>query len=157
VELALRLTRLPVVVGVVLIVAEAFVPGLAALKVGAVVLLAALVYLATLVLWIAFGKARHRLTRAGQTAVWIAVCSLPFYGIRVVYLLLNGFGPVRFSAVFGSWHILAGMGFAMEVVVVVLLIAGGLVVEPLTRSGGRQSALLPVDGKPFFDAEEGLN
>jgi hypothetical protein len=156
VKFAILLTRLPIVIAVVLIVVAAFILNLSLLKAGALVLFAAFVYLATLVLWVAFGNVRHNLTKAGQTAIWIAVCSLPFYVIRVVYLLLIEFGSVRFSPIFGNWHILAGMGFSMEVVLIVLLITGGLFVEPLTGSCGKKSAVLTGNGKSISDPEEGL-
>lgn len=104
-------------------------------------------------LWIAFGNIRHKLTRAGQIGLWIAVCSLPMYVIRVTYLLLVEFGSVRFSPVFGDWHIMAGMGFAMEVIIIALLVAGGLFVEPLTGVNEKRMGKPKGDGNVASDPE----
>lgn len=74
---------------------------------------------------------RQKLVETARLGLWIALASLPLYTVRVVYLMLVEFGNVNFDPVIGDWRYLAGLGFAMEVGIVILLILVGVVVEPL--------------------------
>ena len=88
-RLAVLLVRLPIVIAVILIIVAGFILNLTIFKVGVLVLLGAFIYLAALMIWIAFGNTRHKLNKAGQTGLWIAVCTLPIYVIRIVYLFFD--------------------------------------------------------------------
>lgn len=57
--------------------------------------------------------------------------------------MLVEFGSIEFSPVLGDWRFLAGMGLAMEVPILLLLMAAGIVVEPL-EIGSRRFLRLPM-------------
>jgi len=57
--------------------------------------------------------------------------------------VLVEFGSIKFSTVLGDWRFLAGMGLAVEVLILLLLMAAGIVVEPL-EFGSRRFLRLPI-------------
>lgn len=92
-------------------------------------LLATFVYVACIAMLIA-SRYREQLVKTAQLGLLITIVSLPPYAVRAVYLMLVEFGDVKFDPVVGDWRFLASLGFAMEVVIVVLLVVAGVVVEP---------------------------
>jgi hypothetical protein len=76
-------------------------------------------------------RIRQKLTASGRKALFVAIAILPFLVVRITYLLLVEFGSVIFSPILGNWRFQAGMGFAMEVAIMILLIVGRTVMQPL--------------------------
>lgn len=144
-ERVIQYTLIPVLVPVILIIVAGSVLNLSFLKADAVLLLATFIYLSRIAIYIASSRLRHELNVAGQRGLWILIASLPLYAVRVVYLLLIEFGDAKFDPIVGDLRFLIGMAFAMEVGIVVLLVAAGVIVEPfwgltpeaqVERSGG---------------------
>jgi hypothetical protein len=126
----LQYIRIPIVVAVILVIIAGSILNTSFLKAGAAVLLAAYVYLVFTAIFIAF-RYKDQLIETAQYGLWIALASLPLYGIRMIYLMLVEFGDIKFDPVVGDWQYLVGLGFAMEVGIVVLLVLAGIAIEPL--------------------------
>jgi hypothetical protein len=144
-ERILQYTRLPILLAVILIIVAGSVLNVSYLKAGAVVLAATFIYLSCTAIVILVSRLRKVLSAAGKRGLWLAIASLPFFAARVIYLLLVEFGNEEFDPVVGDWRWLVGMGFGMEVGIVVLLVAAGVALEGFwgdRRHGGR----LSVDG-----------
>lgn len=71
----------------------------------------------------------------------VAETVIPFLMVRVIYLVLVEFGPVKFSPLLGDWRYQAGMAFVMEVAIMVLLIVGRAIIQPLTAWKDGEAAL----------------
>ena len=142
-ETCLRLTRLPIIVAAVLFVVAGCILNTTLLKVGGLVLLATFVYVGSISIFIFATSYKKLLHASGQLGLRLTVATLPFYTVRVVYLVLVEFGSIKFSPVLGDWRFLAGMGLAMEVPILLLLMTAGIVVEPL-EFGSRRFLRLPI-------------
>lgn len=141
-ERMLKYTRVPIVIAVILIIIAASILNLSLLKAGVVVILAMFIYIACIAIFIAtwYGE---RLVKNMQLGLWIAIASLPLYAVRVIYLMLVEFGDAKFDPVVGDPRYLIGLGFAMEVGIVVLLVMAGIAVAPLW-SGTEPDRILPM-------------
>jgi hypothetical protein len=60
--------------------------------------------------------------------------TLPFLLIRVIYFLLQEYGPSEFNPASGSVGILAGMGLLMEIIIIGIFFLARTVIEPLSGS-----------------------
>lgn len=138
----LRLTRAPIIASAVLFVIAGCILNTTVLKAGSLVLLAAFVYVAGISIFISVTGYKQLLHTSGQLGLWLVVATLPFYTVRVVYLVLVEFGSIRFNPVLGDWRFLAAMGLAMEVPILLLLMIAGVVVEPL-EFGSQRFLRLP--------------
>lgn len=126
----LQYTRVPIAIAVILIITAGSILNLSFLKAGAIVLLATYVYIASIAIFIALSH-KEQLIRAAQSGLLIVIASLPLYAVRAIYLMLVEFGDVKFDPVVGDWRYIVGLGFAMEVGIVILLVVAGIAVEPL--------------------------
>ena len=139
----MRLTRLPIIVAAILFDVAGCILNTTLLKVGGLVLLATFVYVGSISIFIFATSHKKLLHTSGQLGLRLTVATLPFYAVRVVYLVLVEFGSIKFSPVLGDWRFLAGMGLAMEVPILLLLMTAGIVVEPL-EFGSRMFLRLPI-------------
>jgi hypothetical protein len=138
----LQYTRVPIAVAVILIIVAGSILNLSLLKAGAVVILATFIYIGCIAIFIA-PRYGERLVKNVQLGLWIAIASLPLYAVRVIYLMLVEFGDAKFDPVVGDSRYLIGLGFAMEVGIVVLLVVAGIAVAPL-RGGTESDRILPI-------------
>lgn len=67
----------------------------------------------------------------GRSGILLVSLTLPFLLVRIVYFLLQTYGPTRFHPAFGDVGPLAGMGLLMEISVVALFLAARAVAEPV--------------------------
>jgi len=136
----LQCMRFPIIAAVILFMVAGCILNLTCIKVGAIILMVTFVYLVIIVKYILF-RILHQLERAAQRGLWFVVATLPLYLIRVIYLLLVEFGSIKFDPLIGDWQYLVGMGFAMEVGIVVLLVMARIAIEPLAF--GSKAARVP--------------
>ena len=151
-EIMLRYTRAPILMAVILIIVAGSTLNLSFLKAGAILLLDTYVHLACVTTLIT-SRYRGKFTKPAQIGILAAIASLPLYGVRAVYLLLVEFAGVKFDPIVGDWRYLTGLGFAMEVGIVVLLVIAGIAIEPL-HIGRGFGEMLPV-AKPMKAADFG--
>lgn len=131
VKLTLLYIRWLITAGILLIIISGFTLRISILKAGAAAIVLAFAIVACATTYFAIPQYMARIGTPGQRALWLAFATLPFYAVRSVYLLLAVFGTDKFDPVLGDWRYLVGMGLSMEMGIVVLLIAAGVVVEPL--------------------------
>lgn len=87
---------------------------------------------------------RH-IVGAARTSFLLSALALPFLSVRMLYVVLSAFGVDNgaFRIIWGDWRIFVGMGLAMEVLVVGLLMASGFAEPPvLSRNGDVESVEL---------------
>jgi hypothetical protein len=135
----LNWTRLPIFIGIVLICVAGGILNTALLKAGAVMILVAFVYLVTILIVLSLNGQYKDLPIEGQRGVMLVVAALPFYVIRMVYMMLGDFGNVKYSPAIGDWKMAVGLEFVMEIVIVILLISAMVVVQPVLGKRLRQS------------------
>jgi hypothetical protein len=141
-ERMLQYTRVPIVFAVILIIIAGSILNLSLLEAGAVVILATFIYIGCIAIFIVT-RYGERLVENVQLGLWMAIASLPLYAVRVIYLMLVEFGDAKFDPVVGDPRYFIGLGFAMEVGIVVLLVIAGIAVAPL-RSGTEPDSILPM-------------
>ena len=107
---------------------------------GSVVFVITFVFAGCLAIWL---KVCYRdiLPEAGNRCVLLVLVSLPFYAVRIAYLLVVEYGPVKYSPVLGDTGAIVGMGILMEIFIISLLLAARAVAEPFWSE-----ASCPVDG-----------
>lgn len=103
---------------------------------GSIVLVVTFVFVCGLVGWLSV-KCRSILPVAGRRGVLLTMLSLPFLLIRVIYFLLQEYGPSEFNPASGSIGILVGMGLLMELIAIGIFLVARTVVEPI--SGAREN------------------
>lgn len=94
------------------------------------VLVVTFVFVCGLVGWLSV-KSRSILPAAGHRGVLLTMLTLPFLLVRVIYFLLQEYGPSAFNSASGSVGILAGMGLLMEIIVIGIFLFARAVVEPI--------------------------
>jgi hypothetical protein len=132
-----------ILLAVTLIIVAGSVLNISYLKAGAVVLLVTFIYLACLITFISTQSRKSELDRCSQQGLWFVIAALPFCAVRAIYLLLAVFGSEKYDPVIGDWQFLAGLGFAMEVVIVIFLIIAGVTIRPL-QGQSKDAARLPM-------------
>jgi hypothetical protein len=82
-----------------------------------------------------------RLPKNGQNAIWLIIAALPFYVVRLVYMMLADFSHgFKYSPAVGDWKLMVGLGFVMEIVIVCFLTAAMLVAQPILGQGPKIQA-----------------
>lgn len=87
---------------------------------------------------------RH-IVGVARTSFLLSALALPFLFVRMLYVVLSAFSVDNgaFRIIWGDWRIFVGMGLAMEVLIVGLLMASGFAEPPvLSRNGGVESVEL---------------
>ncbi|CAG8012098.1 unnamed protein product [Penicillium olsonii] len=133
IRFALHFFRFPIFFAIVLAVVGGIIQMHQLGEAGSILLIVTFVYVCSLVAWLAV-KARSVLPESGQRAVLLVVMTLPFLLVRIVYFLLQEYGPPRFNPASGDVGIIVGMGLLMEILVVILLVLARAVAEPILTS-----------------------
>ncbi|KAF1988997.1 hypothetical protein K402DRAFT_418832 [Aulographum hederae CBS 113979] len=134
VVLALQCARIPILAAIVLFIVGGCILEPACFKAGAVLLLAALVYLILISGYMGFQIYGNFFSRRERKSLVILFATLPFFVIRIFYLLLVQFGPQQFNPLIGDWRVMVGMGFFSELCIVAGLMGAGIMVEPIFGS-----------------------
>lgn len=129
-RIALHGFRFPIFASIVLGVVGKIIEMKALGEAGSVLLVVTFVFVCGLVVWLAF-RSYSTLPVEGHRGVLLVTLALPFLLIRVIYFLLQEFGPSKFNPASGDVGILAGMGLVMEVIIVSLLLSARAVAEPI--------------------------
>ena len=125
--------------------------------VGAIMIILIYLFLSSVLCYLLFSKRRGsmRFDPAARTGLTLLSLTTPFYITRLVYLALVIFASMAiYNPVVGDWRYVAGMEFAMEVPIVLLLLASSLVVEPvhkrreLVEAGAELSSLGEPKAEP---------
>jgi hypothetical protein len=96
-----------------------------------VAILAAFVYLVLIMVFLFISGHIKSLPREGRRGVLVMAAALPFYVVRMVYMMLGDFGNVRYSPAIGDWKMAVGLEFVMEIVIVALLMGTTILVQPV--------------------------
>ncbi|KAJ5919812.1 hypothetical protein N7454_009647 [Penicillium verhagenii] len=122
--------RFPIIVGIVLGVVGKIIQMKPLAEAGSIVLVVTFAFVTGLIVWLAV-KSQSTLPVQGHRGVLIVSLALPFLWVRVIYFLLQEYGPERFSIASGNVGVLVGMGLVMEIIIVSLLLTARAVVEPM--------------------------
>lgn len=133
---ALHAFRFPVFVAIVLGVVGRIITIKALGEAGSVVLVVTFAFVTGLVTWLAF-KSHSTLPVGGHRGVLLVFLTLPFLWVRVIYFLLQEYGPAKFSLSSGDVGVLVGMELVMEIVIVSLLLTARAVVEPILSTDSK--------------------
>lgn len=132
----LHFFRFPVFFGIVLIVVGESAAVYACKVVGSVLLVLIFAFGCGLFSWCAVAY-RSVLPRAGHRCVLLVLAALPFFVVRIAYMLLAQYGPRRFDPANGDGGVMVGMGLLMEIVIMIILLSARAVAEPIR--GGVES------------------
>jgi hypothetical protein len=119
-----------VFIGIVLIVVGGSTHISACKVVGSVVLVLIFAFGCGLFIWMAVAY-RALLPRAGHCCVLVVLTTLPFFVVRIAYMLLAQYGPSNFNPAIGDGGIMVGMGLLMEIVIMIILLAARAIAEPV--------------------------
>ena len=128
---AIRWSTIPVLIAAIIIGVAGGLVNTTLVKVGAAIILAAFVYFVLLFAYIVLRSEITALPENGRRAVWLMIAALPFYVVRLVYLMLADFGSVKYSPAIGDWKLTVGLEFLMEILIVILLQTAELIAQPL--------------------------
>ncbi|KAE8352182.1 hypothetical protein BDV28DRAFT_149274 [Aspergillus coremiiformis] len=126
----LQVFRFLVLFSIVLIVVGGSVENHACRVVGSVALVLTFAFGYGLFFFVAVAY-RTILPRAGHRCVLIVLTALPFFVVRIVYMLLAQFGPSKFSSATGDGSVMVGMGLLMEILIIIILFSARAVAEPV--------------------------
>ncbi|KAE8378481.1 hypothetical protein BDV26DRAFT_292150 [Aspergillus bertholletiae] len=126
----LQFFRFPVFFGIVLIVVGESAAVYACKVVGSVLLVLIFAFGCGLVGWLAVAY-RAVLPREGHRCVLLVSAALPFFVVRIAYMLLAQYGPQRFDPASGDGGVMVGMGLLMEIVIMIILLSARAVAEPI--------------------------
>lgn len=132
--------RFPIFISIVLAIVGRVIDINPIGEVGAIVLVVSFAFVCGLVGWLAV-KSRSDLPVAGHRGVLLTAFTLPFLCVRVVYFLLQQYGPPQYKSTSGDVGILAGMGFVMEVIIIGLLLMARAVIEPIRPSLNKRNII----------------
>ncbi|KAB8234075.1 uncharacterized protein BDW43DRAFT_310434 [Aspergillus alliaceus] len=130
IRLLLHFFRFPVFFGVVLIVVGESADVYACKVVGSVVLVLIFAFGCGLFVWVAVAY-RTLLPEAGHRCVLLVLAALPFFIVRIAYMLLAQYGPPKFNPANGDVGVMVGMGLLMEIVIMIILLSARAVAEPV--------------------------
>ncbi|KAJ5574404.1 uncharacterized protein N7459_008831 [Penicillium hispanicum] len=133
----LHFFRLPVVISIILAVVGGIIEIRPLGEAGTVILVVMFALMCGLIAWLA-ANSRSNLPGAGYRGILVIAITLPFLLVRIIYFLLQEYGPSDFNPVTGNVGILAGMGLLMEIVIVSLLQTARAVVEPVQLAGEKR-------------------
>ncbi|KAJ5103234.1 hypothetical protein N7532_003763 [Penicillium argentinense] len=133
IRIALHGFRFPVFISIVLAVVGGIIDIHPCGEAGSAVLVVTFVFVCGLVGWLAV-RSRSTLPVAGHRGILLTAMTLPFLLVRIIYFLLQEYGPSMFSPASGSIRILVGMGLLMEIIVISLLLVARGVIEPILGS-----------------------
>lgn len=134
---ALHAFRFPVFVSIVLGVVGRIIEIKPLGEAGSVVLVVTFALVTGLVTWLAV-KSHSNLPVEGHRGVLLVSLVLPFLWVRVIYFLLQEYGPAKFSLASGDVGVLVGMGLVMEIIIVSLLLTARAVVEPIWSTDSKR-------------------
>ncbi|UCK59023.1 hypothetical protein AFCA_001852 [Aspergillus flavus] len=126
----LHFFRFPVFFGIVLIVVGESAAVYACKVVGSVLLVLIFAFGCGLFSWLAVAY-RSVLPRAGHRCVLLVLAALPFFVVRIAYMLLAQYGPRRFDPANGDGGVMVGMGLLMEIMIMIILLSARAVAEPI--------------------------
>ncbi|KAL4888384.1 hypothetical protein BDV59DRAFT_206204 [Aspergillus ambiguus] len=133
---ALHFFRFPIFFGILLVVIAACTGVRACALAGCIVLVIAFAFGVCLSVWLAVCY-RAVLPEAGRRCVRLVLCALPFYTVRIAYMVLAEYGPPRYKIGSGDVGVMVGMGLVMELGIIGLLFAARAVAEPFwTKAAG---------------------
>lgn len=98
--------------------------------VGSVVLVLIFAFGCGLFVWVAVAY-RTLLPEAGHRCVLLVLAALPFFIVRIAYMLLAQYGPPKFNPANGDVGVMVGMGLLMEIVIMIILLSARAVAEPV--------------------------
>ncbi|CAI7670344.1 unnamed protein product [Penicillium manginii] len=133
IRIALHGFRFPIFIAIVLAVVGGIIDIRPYGEAGSVVLVVTFVFVCGLVGWLSV-KCHSILPATGRRGVMLTMLTLPFLLIRVIYFLLQEYGPSEFNPASGSVGILAGMGLLMEIIIIGIFFLARTVIEPLSGS-----------------------
>lgn len=134
---ALHAFRFPVFVAIVLGVVGRIIEIKPLGEAGSVVLVVTFAFVTGLIAWLAV-KSHSTLPVEGHRGVLLVSLALPFLWVRVIYFLLQEYGPARFSLASGDVDVLVGMGLIMEIITVSLLLTARAIVEPIWSTDSKR-------------------
>ncbi|KAJ5524346.1 hypothetical protein N7494_010996 [Penicillium frequentans] len=134
---ALHAFRFPVFVAIVLGVVGRIIELKPLGEAGSVVLVVTFAFVTGLIAWLAV-KSHSTLPVEGHRGVLLVSLALPFLWVRVIYFLLQQYGPARFSLASGDVGVLVGMGLIMEIITVSLLLTARAVIEPILSTDSKR-------------------
>ena len=126
----LHFFRFPVFFGIVLIVVGESAAVYACKVVGSVLLVLIFAFGCGLFGWMAVAY-RSILPRAGHRCILLVLATLPFFVVRIAYMLLAQYGPQRFDPANGDEGVMVGMGLLMEILIMIILLSARAVAEPI--------------------------
>lgn len=125
--------RFPIFIAIVLAIVGGIVEIRALSEVGSVVLVVTFAFVCGLLVWLTV-KARSMTSVEGHRGILLVSLALPFLLVRIIYFLLQAYGPPKFDPASGDVGPLAGMGLLMEISVIALFLAARAVAEPVWTS-----------------------
>ncbi|KAJ5145496.1 uncharacterized protein N7515_000060 [Penicillium bovifimosum] len=131
---ALHSFRFPVFIAIIMAVVGGCIDIPALGIAGCSVLLVTFVYVCCLVGWLAV-TSREILPASVHRAVLITLSTLPFFLVRIIYLLLGKYGSAKFNPTTGDISTFIGMGSLMEILIVILLLTARGTAEPVRLFG----------------------
>ncbi|KAJ5673011.1 hypothetical protein N7507_002138 [Penicillium longicatenatum] len=134
---ALHAFRFPVFAAIVLGVVGRIIEIKPLGEAGSVILVVTFAFVTGLVTWLAM-KSHSTLPVEGHRGVLLVFLALPFLWVRVIYFLLQEYGPANFSLDSGDVGALVGMGLVMEIIIVSLLLTARAVVEPIWSTDSKR-------------------
>ncbi|KAB8266042.1 hypothetical protein BDV32DRAFT_143776 [Aspergillus pseudonomiae] len=126
----LHFFRFPVFFGIVLIVVGESAAVYACEVLGSVLLVLIFAFGCGLFGWMAVAY-RSILPRAGHRCILLVLATLPFFVVKIAYMLLAQYGPQRFDPANGDEGVMVGMGLLMEILIMIILLSARAVAEPI--------------------------
>ncbi|KIW02969.1 uncharacterized protein PV09_05630 [Verruconis gallopava] len=131
IKLLLQWIRLPIIVAVVLIVLAGSLVNITLMKSGACIILAIFAFLIAILLYLVLAGHFRTMPPAAQHALRCVAAAVPFYAVRITYMMLGNFGGIKYSPAVGDWKLAVGLEFVMEIAIVFLLITASLFAQPI--------------------------
>ena len=128
----LHFFRFPVFVSIIFAIVDECIVIRPLGEAGSIILAITFAFVCGLTAWLAV-KPRSTLPVAGHRGIMMVAVALPFLLVRVIYFLLQRYGPSSFNPVTGNVGALASMVLLMEIIVVIILLSARAVIEPVKQ------------------------
>ncbi|OQE17562.1 hypothetical protein PENSTE_c020G08174 [Penicillium steckii] len=146
IRFALHGFRFPVFIAIVLAIVGGIIKLRPCGEAGSVVLVVTFIFVCGLVGWLSV-KSRSILPMAGRRAILLIMLSLPFLLVRVIYFLLQEYGPSKFNTASGDVGALVAMGLLMEIISIAIFLMARAVIEPISGSSEIQTVARSDDAE----------
>lgn len=146
IRFALHGFRFPVFIAIVLAIVGGIIKLRPCGEAGSVVLVVTFIFVCGLVGWLSV-KSRSILPMAGRRAILLIMLSLPFLLVRVIYFLLQEYGPSKFDTASGDVGALVAMGLLMEIISIAIFLMARAVIEPISGSSEIQTVARSDDAE----------